>query len=107
MEGGLVTIPIHRGYQQRKYYAPPPQQAPPQLQKPINYQPQQNVAQPQQNPADPNKDPSQAGQVVMFDGKRMRKAVHRKTVDYNSAVIKYLEVIWSHLKCMMVVFNLY
>jgi len=32
------------------------------------------------------------GQVVMFDGKRMRKAVHRKTVDYNSAVVQYLEV---------------
>lgn len=29
---------------------------------------------------------------VMFDGKRMRKAVHRKTVDYNSAVVQYLEV---------------
>uniref|UniRef100_A0A8W8K9P4 Pre-mRNA 3' end processing protein WDR33 n=1 Tax=Magallana gigas TaxID=29159 RepID=A0A8W8K9P4_MAGGI len=28
---------------------------------------------------------------VMFDGKRMRKAVHRKTVDYNSAVVQYLE----------------
>lgn len=29
---------------------------------------------------------------VMFDGKRMRKAVHRKTVDYNTAVLQYLEV---------------
>ncbi|XP_048258673.1 pre-mRNA 3' end processing protein WDR33-like [Haliotis rufescens] len=29
-------------------------------------------------------------QSAMFDGKRMRKAVHRKTVDYNSSVIRYL-----------------
>ena len=28
----------------------------------------------------------------LFDGKRMRKAVIRKTVDYNSAVVRYLEV---------------
>lgn len=27
----------------------------------------------------------------LFDGKRMRKAVIRKTVDYNSAVVKYIE----------------
>lgn len=27
-----------------------------------------------------------------FDGKRLRKSVMRKTVDYNSAVIKMLEV---------------
>ncbi|XP_064611649.1 pre-mRNA 3' end processing protein WDR33-like [Liolophura sinensis] len=33
----------------------------------------------------------EASQNLMFDGKRMRKAVHRKTVDYNSSVIKYLE----------------
>lgn len=93
MDGGLITIPIQRGYQPRNYYVPPPtKQPPPQMQKPVNYQPQQNAIQPQQIPMDPNKDPGQAGgQVVMFDGKRMRKAVHRKTVDYNSAVIQYLE----------------
>ena len=28
----------------------------------------------------------------MYDGKRMRKAIHRKTVDYNPSVIKFLEV---------------
>ena len=28
----------------------------------------------------------------LFDGKRMRKAVIRKTVDYNSAVVRYIEV---------------
>ena len=31
--------------------------------------------------------------VATFDGKRMRKAIHRKTVDYNSAVIKYVQVL--------------
>ena len=30
---------------------------------------------------------------LQFDGKRMRKAVVRKTVDYNTSVVKYLEVI--------------
>lgn len=34
----------------------------------------------------------QSSQVIEFDGKRLRKAVTRKTVDYNSSVIKYLEV---------------
>lgn len=29
---------------------------------------------------------------VTFDGKRMRKAVYRKTVDYNSTVVKYVQV---------------
>ena len=28
----------------------------------------------------------------MYDGKRMRKAIHRKTVDYNPSVIKFLQV---------------
>ena len=31
-------------------------------------------------------------QPITFDGKRMRKAVMRKTIDYNAAVIKHLEV---------------
>jgi polyadenylation factor subunit 2 len=31
------------------------------------------------------------GQNVTFDGKRMRKAVYRKTVDYNTSVLNYLE----------------
>ena len=30
---------------------------------------------------------------VVFDGKRMRKAVVRKTVDYNSSIIRMLEVL--------------
>lgn len=30
-------------------------------------------------------------QQLTFDGKRMRKAVNRKTIDYNPSVIKYLE----------------
>ena len=28
----------------------------------------------------------------MYDGKRMRKAIHRKTVDYNPSILKYLQV---------------
>lgn len=36
----------------------------------------------------------QAMQQLTFDGKRMRKAVNRKTIDYNPSVIKYLEVSW-------------
>lgn len=31
-------------------------------------------------------------QNVTYDGKRMRKAVYRKTVDYNSSAVNYLEV---------------
>lgn len=34
----------------------------------------------------------QAMQQLTFDGKRMRKAVNRKTIDYNPSVIRYLEV---------------
>lgn len=30
-------------------------------------------------------------QTTEFDGKRLRKAVARKTVDYNSSIVKYLE----------------
>lgn len=33
----------------------------------------------------------QAMQQLTFDGKRMRKAVNRKTIDYNPTVIRYLE----------------
>jgi hypothetical protein len=29
---------------------------------------------------------------LIFDGKRMRKPIQRKTVDYNSTLIKYVEV---------------
>lgn len=29
-----------------------------------------------------------------FDGKRLRKSVMRKTVDYNSSIVKALEVLW-------------
>lgn len=44
-----------------------------------------------------------SSQNVEFDGKRLRKAVTRKTVDYNSSVIKYLEVskFTSYLKLMI------
>lgn len=40
----------------------------------------------------PQRQQQQSSQVIEFDGKRLRKAVTRKTVDYNSSVIKYLEV---------------
>lgn len=39
----------------------------------------------------------QAMQQLTFDGKRMRKAVNRKTIDYNPSVIKYLEVSPVHV----------
>jgi hypothetical protein len=29
---------------------------------------------------------------VIFDGKRMRKPVHRRTVDYSSTVVRYIQV---------------
>uniref|UniRef100_UPI00358E2772 pre-mRNA 3' end processing protein WDR33-like isoform X2 n=1 Tax=Myxine glutinosa TaxID=7769 RepID=UPI00358E2772 len=31
------------------------------------------------------------GQQITFDGKRMRRSVNRKTIDYNSSIVKYLE----------------
>ena len=34
-----------------------------------------------------------------FDGKRLRKSVMRKTVDYNAALIKMLEVRQMNLSC--------
>lgn len=34
-----------------------------------------------------------------FDGKRLRKSVMRKTVDYNSSIIKALEVSIFHFFC--------
>jgi hypothetical protein len=33
----------------------------------------------------------------MFDGKRIRKTMVRKTVDYNTSVVKYLEVLTSFI----------
>ncbi|GIY26002.1 hypothetical protein CDAR_439702 [Caerostris darwini] len=37
-----------------------------------------------------------SSQIIEFDGKRLRKAVTRKTVDYNTSVIKYLEArVWQ------------
>ncbi|XP_061163198.1 pre-mRNA 3' end processing protein WDR33-like isoform X1 [Saccostrea echinata] len=46
---------------------------------------------PQLDPKGGAQDGDNSAGPVMFDGKRMRKAVHRKTVDYNSAVVQYLE----------------
>jgi hypothetical protein len=35
-------------------------------------------------------------QATEFDGKRLRKAIARKTVDYNSSIVKILEArIWQ------------
>ena len=31
-------------------------------------------------------------QRLVFDGKRMRKPIQRKTVDYNSVIVNYVEV---------------
>jgi hypothetical protein len=48
------------------------------------------------NPVDPNSTDEQrmfmSRQPLVFDGKRMRKPVARKTIDYNSSVVRYLEV---------------
>ncbi|EDO40985.1 predicted protein [Nematostella vectensis] len=44
--------------------------------------------------ADPNAEEPRTflnRQPMVFDGKRMRKAVIRKTIDYNSCVVKFLE----------------
>lgn len=43
-------------------------------------------------PFRPYNRPGPAGPDSEFDGKRLRKSVMRKTVDYNSAIIKMLEV---------------
>ena len=32
-------------------------------------------------------------QLASFDGKRMRRSVQRKTVDYNAPIFQYIEVI--------------
>ena len=55
-----------------------------------NFQPRPGSEMAKQLEANP--EATIAGQNVLFDGKRMRKAMHRKTVDYNSAVIQYMEV---------------
>ncbi|BFZ23784.1 hypothetical protein BsWGS_26823 [Bradybaena similaris] len=40
------------------------------------------------NKGGPQDDPALA---LMYDGKRMRKAIHRKTVDYNPTVLNYIQ----------------
>lgn len=42
-----------------------------------------------------------------FDGKRLRKSVMRKTVDYNSAIIKTIEVTMVKHHCENAIFNIY
>lgn len=34
---------------------------------------------------------------VGFDGKMLRKAMARKTIDYNPSAVRYLEVSWSNI----------
>lgn len=58
---------------------------------------QQNHNMPQTNPT------GLSG--AMFDGKRMRKAVHRKTIDYNSSVLKYLEASTRSIRLTKLVIN--
>ena len=73
-----------------RFNMPPPM---PISQGPPGMPPQQSQQQQQQrNYVQQMRQQMMASQGIMFDGKRMRKAVHRKTVDYNSAVVKYLEV---------------
>lgn len=57
--------------------------------------PLQNLKKP--NPVFPvHRQHIQPTQAIEFDGKRLRKAVTRKTVDYNSSIIKYLEArVWQ------------
>lgn len=58
----------------------------PKFQPAQNFQKQNNLAFPA------HRQQFQPTQNVEFDGKRLRKAVTRKTVDYNSSVINYVEV---------------
>ncbi|XP_050414809.1 pre-mRNA 3' end processing protein WDR33 isoform X2 [Patella vulgata] len=69
---------------------------------PSNFPPPQNIAsqQPQQQQQQPGKQQQYVSQVrqqlianqgMLFDGKRMRKSVNRKVVDYNSSVFNYIK----------------
>ncbi|KAF8764686.1 pre-mRNA 3' end processing protein WDR33 like protein [Argiope bruennichi] len=58
----------------------------PKFQPPQNFQKPNHVAYTQHK-----QHLQQTTQNIEFDGKRLRKAVTRKTVDYNTSVIKYLE----------------
>lgn len=75
---------------------PPPELSMP----PPNFQPQQQGYQPR--PYNPNfhhkpfyKSYKHGGGMQVqddFDGKRLRKSVMRKTIDYNSSIVRALEV---------------
>jgi hypothetical protein len=43
--------------------------------------------------------------VLLSVGKRMRKPVHRRTVDYSSTVVRYIQVILAKLLLMLVRFS--
>lgn len=68
-----LTVPPNMGYQ--------PQSRPP-------FRPFMNMQRPLPGPL---------GNMTLedFDGKRLRKSVMRKTVDYNSSIIKALQVSYS------------
>lgn len=86
---------------------PPPDMS---LAMPPNFQPPSNFHQPR--PFHPNfhhkpfyKSYKHGMQVQDdFDGKRLRKSVMRKTVDYNSSIVKALEVYCFILSTLCPVF---
>ncbi len=51
--------------------------------------------------------PQQDGQSQTYDGKRIRKAIYRKTVDYNTAVANYVKVLILFILCIFVQFVLH
>lgn len=67
------------------------QQAPQQSLKIVPKPATTSTAQPATASAE-SQDDNRFRQPITFDGKRMRKAVMRKTVDYNSSVVKLIEV---------------
>lgn len=75
---------------------PPPNMPPPNFQPPPNFHPRPNFHQNHNNFHHKPfyKSYKHGGMQVQddFDGKRLRKSVMRKTVDYNSSIIKALEV---------------
>lgn len=76
-QGGVNVMPMPGATRAPRFFHMPRFQGPPQLQSRVHYK--LNTFNSMQN------------QMITFDGKRMRRAVYRKTVDYNTSVINYLE----------------
>lgn len=80
---------------------PPPEMSMP----PPNFHPHSNFHQPRPfHPGGYHHKPSYKSKYGMqvqddFDGKRLRKSVMRKTVDYNSSIVKAIEVKNPHRGC--------